>query len=172
VLGNFASRVTKFCRSKFGEEVPAGGTPGEGEAQLIADLDKGLREYEAHMDAIEVRKSATALRALWVLGNEYLQEAAPWATFKEDPDKAAMQIRTALNLIRFYAVISSPFIPDASAQLQTAMQSEDANWPTDAQSALSALPAGHAFSVPDVTFRKITDDERATWQEQFSGIRT
>ena len=25
VLGNFASRVTKFCRSKFGETVPEGG---------------------------------------------------------------------------------------------------------------------------------------------------
>ena len=24
VLGNFVSRITKFCRSKFGEEVPAG----------------------------------------------------------------------------------------------------------------------------------------------------
>ncbi|MGR3625136.1 MAG: methionine--tRNA ligase, partial [Limimaricola sp.] len=28
VLGNFVSRVTKFCRSKFGEEVPAGGAHG------------------------------------------------------------------------------------------------------------------------------------------------
>ena len=28
VLGNFANRVTKFCRSKFGEEVPDEGTPG------------------------------------------------------------------------------------------------------------------------------------------------
>jgi methionyl-tRNA synthetase len=25
--------------------------------------------------------------------------------------------------------------------------------------------------VPEVTFRKITDDERADWQERFSGVR-
>jgi methionyl-tRNA synthetase len=30
VLGNFVSRVTKFCRSKFGEAVPAGGALGRG----------------------------------------------------------------------------------------------------------------------------------------------
>jgi methionyl-tRNA synthetase len=172
VLGNFASRVTKFCRSKFSEEVPANGTPGDRETRLIADLEKGLREYEAHMNAIEVRKSAAALRGLWVLGNEYLQDVAPWTTFKEDPDAAAMQIRIALNLIRFYAVISSPFIPDASAQLLTAMKAEDAAWPTDVESAITALPVGHAFLVPEVTFRKISDEERAGWQEQFSGVRT
>jgi methionyl-tRNA synthetase len=28
VLGNFVSRVTKFCRSKFGEAVPEGGAYG------------------------------------------------------------------------------------------------------------------------------------------------
>ncbi|GGB87603.1 methionine--tRNA ligase [Marivita lacus] len=172
VLGNFASRVTKFCRSKFSEEVPANGTPGDRETRLIADLEKGLREYEAHMNAIEVRKSAAALRGLWVLGNEYLQDVAPWTTFKEDPDAAAMQIRIALNLIRFYAVISSPFIPDASAQLLTAMKDEEATWPADVASAITALPVGHAFLVPEVTFRKISDEERAGWQEQFSGVRT
>ncbi|MDP4991938.1 MAG: class I tRNA ligase family protein, partial [Marivita lacus] len=172
VLGNFASRVTKFCRSKFSEEVPANGTPGDRETRLITDLEKGLREYEAHMNAIEVRKSAGALRGLWVLGNEYLQDVAPWTTFKEDPDAAAMQIRIALPLIRFYAVISSPFIPDASAQLLTAMKAEDATWPADVASAITALPVGHAFVVPEVTFRKISDDERAGWQEQFSGVRT
>ncbi len=40
VLGNFVSRITKFCRSKFGEAVPAGGTYGDREAALIADLGR------------------------------------------------------------------------------------------------------------------------------------
>ncbi|ASP19117.1 methionine--tRNA ligase [Antarctobacter heliothermus] len=172
VLGNFASRVTKFCRSKFSEAVPEGGTPGEAEAKLIADLTAKVREYETHMEAVEIRKAAAALRAAWVLGNEYLQEVAPWSTFKTDPEQAAMQIRLALNLIRLYAVISAPFIPDASAELLTAMHAEDAGWPDDVEAALTALPAGHAFDVPEVTFRKITDTEREEWQERFAGVRT
>ncbi|WP_425074222.1 methionine--tRNA ligase [Sagittula sp. S175] len=171
VLGNFASRVTKFCRSKFSEAVPAGGTQGPRELQLIADLTAKIREYEAHMEAIEIRKAAASLRAAWVLGNEYLQEVAPWSTFKTDPEQAAMQIRLALNMIRLYAVISAPFIPDACADLLRCMQSEDDSWPTDVAAALTLLPAGHAFTVPDVTFRKITDDERADWQQRFAGKR-
>ncbi|EIE49473.1 methionyl-tRNA synthetase [Salipiger aestuarii] len=172
VLGNFASRVTKFCRSKFGETVPTGGSLGAREHQLIADLTARIREYETFMAQAEVRKSAAALRAAWVLGNEYLQEAAPWSTFKTDPETAAAQIRLALNVIRLYAVISAPFIPDAAAQLMAALKTEDDSWPDDVTGALKALPAGHAFEVPEVTFRKITDDEREEWQTRFAGART
>ncbi|WP_334060756.1 methionine--tRNA ligase [Limimaricola cinnabarinus] len=171
VLGNFVSRVTKFCRSKFGEEVPAGGAHGERETALIADLERRLRAYEGHMDAIEVRKAAMELRGIWVAGNEYLQDAAPWATFKTEPETAAMQIRLALNLIRLYAVLSAPFIPDASAQLMQAMKTEDDAWPGDVAQALSALQAGHGFAVPEVSFRKITDEEREGWQARFAGKR-
>ncbi|WP_108815345.1 methionine--tRNA ligase [Loktanella sp. Alg231-35] len=171
VLGNFVSRITKFCRSKFGEAVPEGGTYGPAEEKLIADLTARLQAYEGHMDAMEVRKSAAELRAIWVLGNEYLQANAPWTTFKTDPDTAAMQVRLALNLIRIYAVLSAAFIPDASKVMIDAMQTEDDAWPTDIAAAVAALPAGHAFAVPDNLFRKITDDERDAWAERFAGTR-
>lgn len=171
VLGNFVSRVTKFCRSKFGEAVPDGGTWGAPEEALIAELTTRIRAYETHMDAMEVRKSAAELRAIWAAGNEYLQVTAPWSTFKTDPDQAAAQIRMALNLIRLYSVLSAPFIPDASASLMNAMQTSDDAWPDDVTAALGALSVGHSFTVPEVTFRKITDDERAEWETRFSGTR-
>ena len=172
VLGNFVSRITKFCRSKFGEEVPAGGTFGEKEAAVIAALTERLKAYEGFMDAIEVRKAAGELRAIWVIGNEYLQDAAPWSTFKEDPETAAAQVRFGLNLIRFYAILSAPFIPDASDAMLAAMKSDDSAWPDDVAAALNALPAGHGFAVPENLFRKITDEEREEWQERFAGVRT
>jgi methionyl-tRNA synthetase len=171
VLGNFVSRVTKFCRSKFGEAVPTGGEWGPEEQALIDKLQTGLKAYETQMEAIEVRKSANELRALWVLGNEYLQTAAPWSVFKEDPEKAAAQIRLALNLIRIYAVLSAPFIPDAAARMLSAMNTLDTDWPSDMTAALTALPDGHAFAVPDVLFAKISDEDRENWQARFVGQR-
>ena len=171
VLGNFVSRITKFCRSKFSEAVPEGPAYGPAEEALIADLTAKLAEYEGHMDAMEVRKSAADLRATWVLGNEYLQSVAPWTTFKTDPEQAAMQVRMGLNLCRLYGVLSSPFIPDASADILAAMNASDAEWPNGIAAAVSTLQAGHAFQVPEITFRKITDDERTEWAEKFAGTR-
>ena len=171
VLGNFVSRITKFCRSKFSEAVPEGPEYGPAEADLIANLSAKLADYEGHMDTMEVRKSAADLRAMWVLGNEYLQSVAPWTTFKTDPAQAAMQVRMGLNLCRLYGVLSAPFIPDASADILAAMNASDATWPDDIKGAVSALEIGHAFTVPEITFRKITDDERAEWAERFAGTR-
>ncbi len=171
VLGNFVSRITKFCRSKFGEVVPEGGSYGEQEEKLIADITTRLRDYETHMNAIDVRKAAAELRAIWVAGNEYLQSAAPWSTLKEDPETAAAQVRLGLNLIRLYAVLSAPFIPSTAARMMEAMQTSDDTWPSYVAEALSHLTAGHEFSVPDVLFAKITDEQREEWQDRFAGTR-
>ncbi len=168
VLGNFVSRITKFCRAKFGEEVPIGGTYGPAEEAVIAEITTRLKAYEAHMEAMEIRKSAADLRAIWVAGNEYLQAAEPWAKFKTDPDAAAAIVRFALNLIPLYAVLSEPFIPDAAATMLKAMNTKAA-WPADVTTALETLPAGHAFTVPEVMFAKISDDARDEMQAKFAG---
>ena len=172
VLGNFVSRVTKFAVSKLGDTVPEAGAFGPMETALIADLGVRIADYTRAMEGMEVRKAAAELRAIWVIGNEYLQAAAPWSVVKTDPEQAQAQIRLALNLIRIYAVLSSPFIPDAAQTMMTAMGSDDWTWPSDVHAAVRTLPAGHAFAVPDNLFRKITDEERADWQARFAGIRT
>ena len=168
VLGNFVSRVTKFCRSKFGEVVPEGPAYGAAEQAVIDALQARLTTYQTHMEAMEIRKAANELRAIWTLGNEYLQEAAPWSKFKEDPEAAATSVRFALNLIPFYATLSEPFIPDAAETMLEAMNTAP-DWPNSVADALNALPAGHAFTVPEVMFAKITDDARDEMQTRFAG---
>ena len=171
VLGNFVSRVTKFCRSKFGEVVPEGGTPGPREAALAETLRTRIAAYQAQMEAIEVRKAAAELRAIWVSGNEYLQDAAPWALHKTDPEAAAMVTRTGLNLAALFAVLSAPFVPDAADELRDALGLDTLEWPDDTTAALARLAPGHGFRVPEVMFSKITDEQRAEWQARFAGGR-
>jgi len=171
VLGNFVNRIAKFAESKFGGVVPDGGEAGPLEIKLLADLDAGIADLTAQMEAIEVRKSAQALRALWVLGNEYLQAAAPWTAIKTDPDRAAVIVRTALNLVALYARLSAPFIPFAAEKIVAAFGLEEPlDWPREgAAEALASLAAGRTIAAPDVLFRKIEDDQLAAWAEQFGG---
>ncbi|MEP6017880.1 MAG: methionine--tRNA ligase [Paracoccaceae bacterium] len=171
VLGNFVSRVTKFCRSKFGENVPEGGSYGPAETELIETLNKRVATYYSLMENMEVRKSAQELRGIWVAGNEYLQAQAPWTTIKEDQEQAAAQIRLALNLTALYARLSAPFIPTAAAQLQSTLGLATLDLPEDAASALSEMTAGRGFTIPDNLFAKISDEQRAEWSELFAGHR-
>ncbi len=169
VLGNFVSRVTKFANARFGGVVPEGGEYGPAEAAATAEIERRLRAYEAQLDAIELRKAAQELRAIWVVGNEYLQAAAPWTQIKTDPERAAAITRFALNLMRLYAAISAPFVPDASATILRALGLDAADWPGAAEAALRALAPGAPFNVPDVLFAKIDDARRAELEARFAG---
>ncbi|MDX3355004.1 methionine--tRNA ligase [Streptomyces sp. ME01-24h] len=171
-LGNFVNRVLSFSRKRFGDEVPAGKEPGEAERRLGEQIAELLAEYERHMDDLQFRKAAQALRALWSAGNSYLEEKAPWLEIKTDADGAALTLRTAMNLIHLYAVVSEPFIPATAAAMRGAFALADdtAVWadPEEAR-ALNAVPAGTAFTVPPVLFAKITEEDLESYRERFGG---
>ncbi|MEV7689471.1 methionine--tRNA ligase [Streptomyces bungoensis] len=171
-LGNFVNRVLSFSRKRFGEEVPAGAEPGEAESRLGEEIARLLAEYEEHMEALQFRKASAALRALWSAGNSYLEEKAPWLEIKTDKDGAALTLRTAMNLIHLYAVVSEPFIPATSEAMREAFSLTDdtATWVTQEEAkSLSSVPAGTPFTVPPVLFAKLTDEDLAAYKERFGG---
>ncbi len=124
-LGNFVNRVLSFSKKRFGDEVPAGSAAGEAEAKLGEQIAELLAEYENQLEALQFRKAAAALRALWSAGNSYLEEKAPWLEIKTDQDGAALTLRTAMNLIHLYAVVSEPFIPATAATMRAAFALPD-----------------------------------------------
>ncbi len=171
-LGNFVNRVLSFSKKRFGEEVPAGAAAGEAEAKLGEQIAELLAEYEQHMEALQFRKAAAALRALWSAGNSYLEEKAPWLEIKTDKDGAALTLRTAMNLIHLYSVVSEPFIPATSAAMRQAFALKDdtATWVTAEEAkSLTAVPAGTPFTVPPVLFAKLTDEDLEAYKERFGG---
>ncbi|MFJ9460514.1 methionine--tRNA ligase [Kitasatospora sp. NPDC101447] len=175
-LGNFVNRVLTFSRKRFGDDVPGGHPAGEAEQRLGEQVAGLLAEYETQLDALNFRKAAQALRALWSAGNAYLDEKAPWLQVKTDPEAAALTLRTAMNLIHLYAVVSEPFIPAAAAAMRGAF-ALPADSPAATRSwvgreearALDLVPAGTAFTVPPVLFAKITDEDLAAWTARFGG---
>ncbi len=169
VLGNFVNRITRFCASKFGEQVPAAGAYGEIEEKLIAELDAKIAAYTAALESMEFRKAFAELRGVWVAGNEYLQIAAPWTAFKTDPDRAAAAVRAGLNLIALFAVLSAPVIPFTAEKMAAifGIDVSKAGWPTDARRALNYLQPGTTFALTDVLFKKVEDEQVAEWRERF-----
>jgi methionyl-tRNA synthetase len=117
---------------------------------------------------MDFRKSAIELRSIWVIGNEYLQKAEPWAKMKTNPVSAGVSIRYALNLAMFFAALAQPFIPDASAKIRKAFARGDGAlaWPAKVA---DTLEPGAAIIVPDVLFAKVEDEQLAIWIERFSG---
>jgi len=171
VLGNFVNRILKFTENRFEGVVPAGGGPGELEMRLQDDVLAKLRELTSLMEEADLRKAAQAVRQLWVLGNQYLTEAAPWTAIKTDPDRAAVVVRYGLNLVALFAKVSEPFIPFAAEKIALAVgESFPGRWPAlDDATPLDILEPGRRVQAPEVLFRKIEDGQVGEWLERFGG---
>jgi methionyl-tRNA synthetase len=170
VLGNFVNRILKFTETRFEGVVPAGGVDGPLELKLRADVQAKLVELTGFMEAREFRKSSAALRQLWVLGNQYLTEAAPWTALKTDPERAGVAVRTGLNLVALFARVAEPFIPFTAKVIgeSVGVGVGPGLWP-DPDRALELLTPGQTVKAPEVLFRKIEDTQVAEWRERFGG---
>ncbi|MGZ3297788.1 MAG: methionine--tRNA ligase [Asticcacaulis sp.] len=171
VLGNFVNRIVKFTESKFEAKVPEGGEAGPLEEKLYSDLSELLSEATEAFEAMEMRKAAQAVRRIWVLGNEYLQEAAPWTALKTDRDRAAVIVRHGLNLVRLYAALAQPLIPFAASSIANCVGAElPLGWPSaDARVEMNQLTAGQGVAAGEVLFKKVEDTQVAEWAERFGG---
>ncbi|MEW1912698.1 methionine--tRNA ligase [Kitasatospora sp. NPDC085895] len=175
-FGNLVNRVLSFSHRRFGDTVPAGGTPGEAERRLGERAAELLAGYESALDALEFRKAVRALRTLWSAGNSYLDAEAPWQQVRTDPEGAALTLRTAMNVIHLCAVVSEPFVPAACRTVRDCFAAPGGSaartrrWigPDEARS-LDLLPAGTGFTVPPVLFAKVTDEQLAAWTARFGG---
>ncbi|MGW0892067.1 methionine--tRNA ligase [Saccharopolyspora sp. NPDC002578] len=171
-LGNFVNRVLSFSRKRFGDQVPAGSAAGEPEQRLAAEIGGLIEDYQTHLEAKQFRKAAQALRSLWSAGNSYLEEKAPWIEIRTDQDAAALTLRTAMNLIYLYAVLSEPLIPSAAQAMRAAFASDDParRWvsPDEAKS-FALVEAGTDFTIPPVLFAKVTEDDLENYRTRFGG---
>ena len=163
VLGNFVSRVMKMTASKIGAEVPAGGEMTEVEEKLIADLQEKADNYCKYMEGLEFKKAMNELRAIWVDGNNYISATEPWTVIKTDPALAAAILRVCLNLIRIYALLSAPVMPETSAKILAKFGLNAADMPVlkgfNAAKEIEALQPGHKFEVGDALFERIAPEK-------------
>lgn len=173
VLGNFVNRITKYANSKFDGQVPATGEAGADEAWIAAELEARLPAIKANLEAMEFRKAAADVRAVWAAGNEYLTRAEPWVKYKSDIDAAAVGVRTGLNLVALFGILAQPFIPDTADTILDALNIPDdkRSWDfgENAADLLDALPHGHAVTPPAMLFKKIEDADLEAWAERFGG---
>ncbi|HEY2665739.1 MAG TPA: methionine--tRNA ligase, partial [Actinomycetota bacterium] len=109
----------------------------------------------------------------WSAANVYLELKSPWTQIRQDPEAAALSLRTAMNLIHLFGVISEPVIPAASATIQRVFDIDEDRrraWPAPEElRSLGWVGSGTKFEVPPVLFRKVTDEDVTTWRERFGG---
>jgi methionyl-tRNA synthetase len=172
VLGNFINRTLRFCETKFGDKIP---TSILSHTHLETETKEAIRTkihlYYGYLEACDIRKASQELRSIWVLGNEYLQNAAPWKTIKENPDAAAMVIHFAFNLIHLFGELSKPFMPQASQTVNDIIFDCDISyiWQRLDSYHFDDVVAEQTFTIPNILFAKIENDDIEKLTADFGG---
>ncbi len=172
VLGNFVSRVLKMTASKLGDKVPEGGENSKAENELIDVLQKRVNDYIKYMEEMEFRKALGELRAIWVEGNNYISAEEPWAVIKTDEQRAKVILRNCINLIRVYALLSAPIMPETSQKILDKLYTQ----PTlikdfDVKKEMNFFKGGESFEVGDMLFERITPERVEELKTKYAGAK-
>lgn len=161
VLGNFINRVLKMIGNNFGNTVPPLGPVTEEEENLYAETDRLVHLYGDAMNRLEFRKAISALRELWVLGNNYIAKTEPWKVLKTNSTYGGTILNTAMNLILLYAKLSAPVMPETAAKIQALFLTNHAlDWPTGtAADYLKTIRGGEPFALTEPLFKKILPEQ-------------
>lgn len=173
VLGNFINRVIKMTIKDFGNVVPRISDITETEKELYAELDRLIKQYTEHMEAIEFRKSLADLREIWVSGNNYIAKCEPWKVVKEDKTRAGTILATALNMIYLFGHLSAPIMPTKASEMLAIFGKDiTVHWPTDsAEKLLNTLVPGQEFTAPGLLFQKILPERKAELQIKYKEVK-
>ena len=161
VLGNFINRVLKMTEKNFGTTVPPMGVKTQNETELYQTLDALVDDYYKYMDALEFRKAMATLREIWVSGNNYIAKTEPWKVAKENLEYAGTILATALNLIRLFANLSAPIMPDTAKKMLAILnETEIGDCPSDKmENYLTQVEAGRSFNPSEPLFSKILPEK-------------
>ena len=167
VLGNFILRVLKFYNSKFGNVLLHNPANTEKEQAVIAELQERVNAYTQYLNDMEFRKAMAELRAIWVLGNTYIDEMAPWSVFKTDSEKSGEILVFAINLMRIYMVLAKPIMPNVSEKILSTLGTSG-DWIFDVKEEMNTISKGHKFEVPETVFSKISSDRVNELNEKYN----
>jgi len=115
--GNLAQRVLSMIAKNCDAKLPTAGEIND-EDRALLDAAQGL--IDQVRGRIDVQAFHNALEAIWVViraANAYVDHQAPWQLRKTDPARMATVLYTLAETIRHLAILTQPFMPEASSRL-------------------------------------------------------
>jgi methionyl-tRNA synthetase len=166
VLGNFVNRTFTVFRKSFNSEIPH----MVEDKELQEKCERVLCEISELLASRKFRQATQKLRALWVLGNEYITEKTPWVA----QPSSGPAIAQCLNLMRVFAIASAPFIPQVAQRIAALL---NISWEEICEAPIAGcfsnamLAEGSVLphDTDTVLFNKIEDDVVDALTQQYSG---
>ena len=159
IMGNFINRVLVLTHKYYDGEIPQ----NIDNECIDYDILKQVYEYpeiiSKSLDKFKFRESVNSLIELSRLGNKYLAEKEPWKLIKEGKNQRVNEIMyISLQTCAMIAILSEPFLPNASKKLISILNLKKVKW-NDIDKSNALLTSNNKINKPELIFRKIEDEE-------------
>ncbi|PKB60078.1 MAG: methionine--tRNA ligase, partial [SAR202 cluster bacterium Ae2-Chloro-G2] len=123
-FGNLVNRVLSMISRNFEGEIPSPTDSGKREEELFQKASETLGGVSDSLMNCRFREALGYSMALAQFTNRYLDEKAPWAVVKTNPDAAGTTLYTAANIINCLKVVFHPFLPFSTEKLHLMLGQE------------------------------------------------
>ena len=155
IYGNFVHRALTFADKNFGHEVPPATFLDATDKAMVRAIEQQAGKVAQNLEYVHVKDAMKEAIQLARLGNQYVDQKAPWNLLKSDRAACATAIHVALRVSRALAIIMAPFLPRSSSRLWHALGYDSDVHGERWDEALDDLPAGQKLRVGKPLFAKI-----------------
>ena len=115
--GNLVNRVLSMSAANFEGRVPEPGEVTDSDRAILALGPATLERTASHIERVELRAGLRAAMEGAATVNAYLNAEAPWRTVKEDRERAATILWTAVQAISALRVALTPYLPFSASAI-------------------------------------------------------
>lgn len=159
--GNLAQRVLSMIHKNCGQMVPQPGAWTAADRQLLDQVEMLLPQLRAEMVEQGFSRALDLIWAVIHAANVYVDEQAPWALRKTDPDRMATVLYVLAETIRQLAILTQPFVPRSSAALLDQLSVPAGSRDFLALGTGSALSPGTPLPKPQGVFPRWVEEATA-----------
>jgi len=155
IYGNFVHRALTFADKNFGHEVPPATFLDATDKAMVRAIEQQAGKVAQNLEYVHIKDAMKEAIQLARLGNQYVDQKAPWNLLKSDRAACATAIHVALRVSRALAIIMAPFLPRSSSRLWHALGYDSDVHGERWNEALDDLPGGQKLRVGKPLFAKI-----------------
>ncbi len=167
-LGNLAQRTLSMIYKNCDAKIPECGTLNEKDNNILNNARHLLLEdMRKDFDKFRINRALESLCAMISEADSYVDEQAPWALKRTDPDRMCTVLYVLVEVIRCLAILIQPVTPEAAGKILDQLKvSENERSFNYISSLETALIAGTQIEKPEGVFPRIAVQEQDEDEEQ------
>jgi methionyl-tRNA synthetase len=158
-FGNFVHRTLTFTKRFFEGNIEALTEDDltEEQKEFYSQWKEQIAQYHRLFSEVKLRDALAQFMKMSSMCNQYFQEAQPWKTRTEAPERAQKDIAFLNFLVKELAILCEPFMPATSKAIFTQLN----HAPEDLSTIGSFTLGKTSIGEPAVLFEKLDDAQFA-----------